>query len=91
MTREEFVEYVKSTGLEYDDNPKGFGDDYDGMYIFGYESKLKKAHPRKYKNLYVPYLRVSNFDGTWYVRDNGYCHHATENEVVRLVEKLKGR
>jgi len=91
MTREDFVEYVKGTGLEYDDKPKGFGDDYDGIYIFGYESKLKKAHPRKYKNLYVPYLRVSNFSGDWYVRDNGWCHYAPPCVVMELVEKLKGR
>lgn len=90
MTREEFIEYLKTTGLEYYDASSDFKVEYDGLYIFGCESKLKRKHPRKYKNLYVRYIRVSGFDSNeWYVRDNGITYYACEKKVMELIEDLK--
>jgi len=73
MYREDFIDFLKENNLHYCENTvKGL----DEVYVFStVEFEAKHTHPRKFKNLYVPYLRVSNFDGDWYVRDNGYCSY----------------
>lgn len=87
MTREEFIEYLKTTGLDFTESDV---ENYDGIYVLGCESKLKKKHPRKYKNLYVRYIRISGFDSNeWYVRDNGIVYYACEKKVMELIEDLK--
>ena len=68
---------------------------YDGMgieqvYVFDkavYDKKHK--HPRKYKDLYVPYLRLSDHgDDGLYAKRDGYCEHMTDDEIKEVIDEL---
>ena len=75
MTRPEFIDWLESIGAVYKANDEN--DATDAVYVFGKkELRLKEKFPKKYANLYVPYLRVSHFgdgESTLYTRDNGLC------------------
>ncbi len=66
--------------------------DYYAIYIYGKDEYEKKhAHPRKYKDLYVPYLRVSHFDEERpYTRQNGWCQHMSKERILEIVDELGG-
>lgn len=91
MTREEFINYLMEIGVPFRDASKDIpgGGHYDGVYIFEKKAyELKHKHPRKYKGLYVPYLRVSNFDGDWYIREDGWTQYCSESIVLEKVKEL---
>lgn len=90
MTREEFINVLKEHDIPFEDlsNNDIYVDGYDGVYVFSRkEYSLKKKHPRKYKNLYIPYIRVSNFGGEWYTRQDGWCCYMPEEKVIDIVLK----
>ena len=94
MLREDFIKLVEKLGLPYKEaNIKMLRKkDYDGIYVYGKEAyELVAKHPRKYKDLFVPYIRVSHFDGEcgepMYIRDNGICRNINDKDLVfRLYE-----
>ncbi len=87
MTRTEFTKWLDSIGAIYsytDNNGK-----LEQVYVFekgAYEKK--KKHPRKYNDLYVDYLRVSNFDGKLYTRRSGLCMYMSDNKVKEICIQL---
>lgn len=90
MTREEFINYLMEIGVPFHDASEDIpGGEYDGVYIFEKKAyELKRKHPRKNKNLYIPYLRVSNFGGEWYIRENGRTQYCPESIVLKKVKEL---
>ena len=89
MTREEFINFLKEHEIPFsEDTDNGM----DMVYAYSkVEYELKKKHPRKFKNLYVPYLRVSNFDGEWYTREDGWCCCLGKCTVLDKCLKLGAR
>ena len=73
MCKNEFIEWLDSVGARYQDYSEGRG--IDTVFVYGKDEYDKKHdHPIKYKNLYVPYLRLSwhqEDPRELYVRDNG--------------------
>ena len=88
MTYEEFIERLEEIGAcyqVYDAIPGRVQVYIHDKGLF----QLKKKHPRKYKDLYIPYLRVSGFeDGNYYVRDNGWCQYMPEERIMEIVNDL---
>ena len=81
MTKEEFINFLEEHDIhytEYTDNG------LDQVYVLSREEyEKKKKNPRKYKYLYVPYIRVSHFDEpTWYTRENGWTQYMEVNKVL---------
>ena len=66
--------------------------DYYAIYIHDKDAyEKKRKHPKKYKDLYVPYLRVSHFDEERpYTRQDGWCEHKTKEQIMNIVDKLGG-
>lgn len=61
-------------------------------YIYIYDAglyNLKKSNKEKYKDLYVPYIRLNWECGMWYVRDNGYCDYMPESVIFERIDELK--
>lgn len=81
MTREQFITFLKSDKIPFKEDTENGS---DMVYVYSkLEYELKQKHPRKYKNLYIPYIRVSNFDGDrWYVREDGYCSYMCKSAVI---------
>ena len=91
MLREDFIEIIKKLELPFEECSKcgGWSEDYDGIYVFGKDEYTKKhKHPRKYKDLFVPYIRVSNFGGNMYVRDCGYCYYTNDEDLKKKLYRL---
>jgi len=86
MTIGEFVNFLDNHAVHYEVDHRVMVN----IYVFEKRSfEKKEKHPRKNKDLYVPYLRVSHFDGPyWYVRDNGWCHWAKPEEVLTQILKM---
>lgn len=88
MTREEFINFLKEHDIPYSEYT---GHGLDQVWVYSKEEYEKiKKHPRKYKDLYVPYLRVSHFDETWYTRENGVTGYMSEDRVLEKCLKLGG-
>lgn len=90
MTREEFINVLKEHDIPFEEIKLDNHPEYDGVYVCKKtEFNLKKTHPRTYKNLFVPYIRVSHFDGSgkWYTRHNGYCCDMRESKVMDIILK----
>lgn len=87
MKREEFINYLVKKNIPYSEYTENGA---DMVYVYNRrEVELKKAHPRKYKDLFVTYLRVSHFDEDMlYTRDCGICGYMNEKEVMRKVREL---
>ena len=93
MKQAEFIEIIEKMGLVYNviEETKGVYIHDKGLY------ELKKKHPRKYSNLYVPYYRVSmfedspNFEGHdgLYVRDNGITGYKPLKRILEDLEEYK--
>lgn len=86
MTREQFIEMLNENDVHYEEyTEKGM----DQVWIFSRkEFELKKRHPRTYKDLYVPYLRVSHFnerDKQWYTKENGWTSWMNIKDVINKV------
>lgn len=87
MTRQEFIDFLVENEIPYSEyTEKGL----DQVWVFAkMEYKLKKKHPRKYKDLYVPYLRVSHFDeDRWYTRYNGWTSYMSVDRVLEVCRLL---
>lgn len=97
FTRTDFIELLDQIDAEYqvDDMPRPEGVSYDGIYIFDkLACKLKRNRPNKYKDLYIPYLRVSHFqekNGVWYTKHNGVCRWMKFYEALNIIYDLTGR
>ena len=90
MTREEFINVLKEHDIPFEDLSKNdnYVDGYDGIWVYSRkEYSLVKKHPRKHKNLYVPYIRVSNFGGSWYTKYCGYTSYQSQKDVMEIVLK----
>ncbi len=89
MTRESFIELLKEHNIPFEEIKLENNPEYDGIYVWEKEAYNKKhAHPRKYKDLHVWYIRVSHFDDDmWYVRENGYVSYWSRDKVFRYVLK----
>ena len=83
---EKFINYCDEHKVPYELT------EYNGtefMYVYGSKRyKLKTTKPRKYKDLYVPYIRISFHSRGWYVRDNGYCSYMPESMIFASIEEL---
>ena len=89
MKRAEFINYLVENNIPYTEyvvEDKGI----DQVYVFSRkEHEMVKAHPKKYKNLYVPYLRVSHFDGDrWYTRENGFTSYMSIEKILGKCKEL---
>lgn len=91
MTRMEFIDILKERNIPYQkaEDTGIWKEGYDGVYVNSRrEYEMKKAHPRKHKNLYIPHFRVSGFgDGRYYLKDNGYTCYCDEKHLMNLVEE----
>ena len=89
MTKGEFIGYLIDNEIPYTEYSNGT---VEHIYVLSKkETKLKKAHPRKYKDLFVPYVRVNVdgfYDGEFYIRDSGWCHTVNEEMLMNIVRKL---
>ena len=87
MDKEMLLEKLKEMDLPYD--VTGSGED-ERIYVCARNAyKKKKEHPSKYKDLYVPYCRISfHSGGMIYVRDNGLCYYVNEQRLMELLERL---
>lgn len=87
MSSKEFMEFLDSIGAryEYTDNDGKL----EQIYVFDKDAyDKKKKHPRKYKDLYVSYLRVSNFNADLYTRQNGICKYMPDSIVKEICIEL---
>ena len=97
MFREDFIALVEELGLPYKEAKIGLLRDkeYDGIYVYNkHEYEMFVKDPKKYKNLYVPYIRVSDFGSEMYVRDNGYCYYTNDYDLKLKLQQMavvKGR
>ena len=82
----EFIDYLESIGARYCVDTEG---GVDKVYIFAKKDyDLVHKYPRKYKNRYVPQIRVSHFDSEMlYVRDNGWCDYWNIDDLKKKIEK----
>lgn len=84
---EKFINYCDEHKIPYN------LENYNGtefMYVYNSERyKLKTTKPRKYKDLYVPYIRISFHDGDWFVRNNGICEYMPELVIFASIEELE--
>lgn len=87
-TREEFIQFLEDHDIIYEESSN---DKYDGIYVVSkYEYNLKKKYPRKYKDLFIPYLRVSGFDeDMWYTRYCGDCRYMSKDRIAKICLKLE--
>lgn len=88
MNRKQFLDLVKELGVPFSEYTENGA---DIIYVFSKkEYELKKKHPRKYKDLFVPYLRVSHFYEytRWYVRDCGLTGYRNPSDVIKQVKEM---
>ena len=87
INKENFVKWLKDNEVTFEIP------DRDIYTIFVYskmEYEMKNKHPRKYKNIYIPYIRISWHDDkpeAVYTRWNGVCEYMTEKTVKRVIER----
>ena len=87
MTKDEFIEYLDGIGARYQDlsdiRP------IETIFVFGKDEYDKvKKHPRKNKNLYIPYIRISwhwDTPEVLYTRWNGETGYMTEEQIKDIV------
>lgn len=100
MTRQEFKNKMDHFGIEYLEVKPREDLEFYMIYIHGKkELEMKKAHPRKYKDLYVPEIRVSHFEGDTliqddyrpgrlYVKDCGVTYYLEDKKVIELCKRI---
>lgn len=87
-TLDELVRILDEKEMPYEETKLNNG--YRCVHVFdkvAYERK--KKHPVKYKNEFVPYIRVSDHNGDPYIRDCGICYTSTWENVLKMIEKLE--
>lgn len=87
MTRSEFINFLNSNDIPYEEYTEN---GLDQVYVFSKrEFNEKKKHPKKNADLYVPYLRVSHFDGIeWYTRENGWTCYMSIDKILKKCKEL---
>lgn len=91
MTREELEMFLEEIGAIYEVDLSCKDKGVEFVYIHGKDEYLKKKnHPRKYKNLFIPYLRVSWHDGEdrVYTRHNGLTGYMNTDDVKNVCREL---
>lgn len=90
MTREDFIKYLEDNKIPYQEDHSI--PNYDGVWVMDKDAyELSRKHPRKYKSLYVSYLRVSHFDEERpYTRRDGDCKYMDWTDVMKIVNYLGG-
>ncbi len=87
MDREDFIMWLDSIGAIYQDLTEGRG--IETVMVFGKDEYLKKKiHPRKNKNMFVPYLRVSwHYEDprVLYTRWNGLTGYMNEQTIKDII------
>ena len=86
--RKDFIEWLNKEGIHYSEFTEN---GLDQVYVYHRRLYEKKhQNPCEYKNLSVPYLRVSQFDGLpeVYVRDNGFCYYGDIQDVIKECVRL---
>ena len=80
MDRTQFIKILEERHIPFTkaEDTGLWKEGYDGIYV------KKKG---KYKNLYVPEFRVSGFNETLYVRENGWCQYINDDYLMNLVEE----
>lgn len=63
---------------------------FEQVYIFEKTAYDKvKKQPRKYKDLYVPYLRISDHGGNGlYTRRDGICGEMSDDDIKEIIDEL---
>ena len=87
MTRQDFINYLVKLGVPFSEYTENGA---DMIYIHSRkEYEEKRNHPRKNKDLFVPYIRVSHFDELprLYTRNNGYCCYMKLEDVISIVKE----
>lgn len=85
---EQVKEYLDKIGARYETVTTG---DFKQIYVFEKDAYDKKhKHPRKYKDLYVSYLRISCHPGHigLYTRRDGICGYMTDETVKEFIDRL---
>lgn len=86
MTRNEFIDWLDSIGAVYDCRF------VEGDRIYVYDRKMhtyRRMHPEKFRTIYVPYIRIGNFDSDmYYTRYNGIVEYMPESEVMSICMEL---
>lgn len=96
MTRQEFKDYLEKLKIKYIEVKPREDWEFYQIYVEDRRTReLKDLHPRKYSNVYIPYIRVSHFDdmklkidgfevrpGYLYTRENGYTCWMECGEVI---------
>ena len=90
MKREDLVKFLVENDIPFMERKL----DYKGLdqiYVFERKAReLKMLHPRKYKNLFVPCIRVSHFDEErWYTRDCGWTEWKKPEEVIDMIKRME--
>ena len=88
--KDELIAYLIENDIPYYEETQI--ENYYAIYINDKDAYYKKKkHPRKYKDLYVPYLRVSHFDeDRLYTRQDGICGYMSKERIMDIVNKLGG-
>lgn len=87
MTRNEFIDFLKANDIPFEEYTKN---GLDQVWVYDKKQfEKKKLNPVKNRNMYVPYLRVSNFDGDrWYTRENGWTCYMNQEIVINKCLEL---
>lgn len=87
MEKEELIQLCEEMGVPYIAETNSLGEEIVYVYDAGiYE--LKHKNPRKYNDVFLPYLRVSNFGPEPYTRHNGWCQYANRQYIVDILKEL---
>ena len=82
-TKYEFISWLESIDARFSDQSD---EKTDRVYVYSKEEfDLKKKHPRKFKGLYVPYIRVTWDENGLYTRWNGLTGYMTEDCVKSII------
>lgn len=87
MTRNDFIDWLKSIGARFQDCSDSRP--IETVFVYGTkEYDLVHNHPKKYKNLYVPYIRVSwhpEDPRELYIRWNGSTSWSNEQTIKNII------
>ena len=90
-TKFEFLTWLDEIGARFNDCTELYKGQ-DTVYVYSRkEYDLKKEKPRKYKGLYIPYLRVSwheEHPDSLYTRRDGWCGYMSLENVKEVCKEL---
>lgn len=83
-------EYLEKIGARY---TVVVTNGYEQVYVLEKDAYEKRdKNPRKYKDLYVSYLRISKPDDNknLYTRNDGICGYMTDEKIKTIIDELTG-